>query len=438
MKISVIGTGYVGLVTGTCLADLGNDVICVDSDSEKIRGLNQSPPKLPIYEPGLRELIERNAAEGRLKFTDDIEEAVAPSLINFITVGTPTGEDGRVDLTAVFEVARAIGRVMRDYKIIVVKSTVPVGTTEKVREVIRGETDVEFDVVSNPEFLKEGTAIDDFTRPDRIIIGTDDIRVEHLMRELYSPLVRTGRPIISMDIRSAEMTKYAANAMLASRISFMNEIANLCERVGADVEFVRQGIGSDTRIGNRFLFAGVGFGGSCFPKDVRALISMGEERNYEMHMARAINAVNEAQPEQLVSKILSHFGDDMSGLVVAVWGLAFKPKTDDIREAPSIKIIRRLLDCGAAVRAFDPEAMPNAAKVLPTGVTFCKTNYEALDGADALVIVTEWGEFRRPDFERMKQLMKQHVIFDGRNIYDRDTMKKAGFIYYSVGRAPVK
>ncbi|NOZ24329.1 MAG: UDP-glucose/GDP-mannose dehydrogenase family protein [Planctomycetes bacterium] len=434
MRICVVGVGYVGLVTGTCFADLGHDVICVDNDQEKIDGLNATPRHVPIYEPGLSELVDRNVKVGRLQFTTDLAQGVEQSLVNFITVGTPTGEDGRPDTSAVFAVARGIGQVMNDYKIIVTKSTVPVGTTEKVRDTIAGETKTEFDVVSNPEFLKEGTAIEDFSRPDRIIIGADDVRVEHLMRELYAPLVRTGNPIIVMDIRSAEMTKYASNAMLATRISFMNEIANLCSRLGADVDHVRRGVGSDSRIGGAFLFSGVGFGGSCFPKDVRAIVAMGEEAGEKTPIACAVTEVNGNQPERIIGKILSHFDGDVKGKTFAVWGLAFKPKTDDVREAPALKIIRRLWELGAAVRAFDPEAEETAKKALGSDLVVARSGYDALDGAEALVLVTEWNEFRQPDFARMKQLLKQPVIFDGRNVYDREKMSEEGFTYYSIGR----
>ncbi|MEW6357624.1 MAG: UDP-glucose/GDP-mannose dehydrogenase family protein [Planctomycetota bacterium] len=434
MKICVVGVGYVGLVTGTCFSDLGHDVICVDNDEGKIEGLNASPRRVPIYEPGLAELVDRNVREGRLRFTSDLAQGVEQSLVNFITVGTPTGPDGRPDTNAVFAVARGIGRVMKDYKIIVTKSTVPVGTTEKVREAVAKETKAEFDVVSNPEFLKEGTAIEDFNRPDRVIIGADDVRVEHLMRELYAPVVRTGKPIIVMDIRSAEMTKYASNAMLAARISFMNEMANLCSRLGADVDEVRRGVGSDSRIGGAFLFSGVGFGGSCFPKDVRAVIAMGEAVGEPTPIARAVTEVNENQPERIIGKMLKHFGGDLKGRTIAVWGLAFKPKTDDVREAPALKIIRRLWDLGATVRAFDPEAEANAKKALGADLVVTRTSYDALDGADALALVTEWNEFRQPDFARMRRLLKQPVIFDGRNVYDREKMSEEGFIYHSIGR----
>lgn len=432
VKIAVIGTGYVGLVVGTCLAETGHDIVCVDSDSSKIDMLKRG--EIPIYEPGLEELIQRNVQEERLAFTTDLHEAVANSLVVFIAVGTPSDDDGSADLCNVLDVAREIGRAMNGYKIIVNKSTVPVGTADKVRQVIAAETREEFDVTSNPEFLKEGAAIDDFMKPDRIIIGTDDVRVAELMKEMYAPFVRTGRPIIVMDVRSAELTKYACNAMLAARISFINEIANVCERVGADVDKVREGMGTDSRIGFAFLFPGIGYGGSCFPKDVRAVVRSAAEVGYEFRTLKAANAVNEQQKLVLVDKILAHFNGEIRAKVFAIWGLSFKPRTDDMREAPSIAIINALLERGAVVRAHDPVAGKVAAHVLPPTVELVARNYDALRDADALVISTEWNEFRRPDFNRMATLMKGRVIFDGRNIYNPRTMKELGFTYYSIGR----
>ncbi|GAB4270756.1 MAG: UDP-glucose/GDP-mannose dehydrogenase family protein [Deferrisomatales bacterium] len=442
MKLCVIGTGYVGLVTGTCFAEMGNDVVCVDVDEAKIAQLQEK--KLPIYEPGLQELLDRNVDGGRLRFTTDLAEAAGDSLILFIAVGTPEGEDGSADLHYVLEVARSIGRVIDSYKIVVTKSTVPVGTAQKVREAIQAELDargseVEFDVVSNPEFLKEGNAVQDCLKPDRIIIGTDNVRTAALLKELYTPFTRTNHPIIVMDIPSAEMTKYAANAMLATKISFINEIANLCERLGADVGAVRLGIGADSRIGYQFLFPGVGYGGSCFPKDVKALIQAARQVGYEPHVLTAVDQVNRHQKELLAEKILAHFsreGLDPAGCVVAVWGLAFKPNTDDMREAPSLTIIGKLLEAGCRVQAHDPVAEKSARRILgePPQLAYCANNYDALRGAHALAVCTEWGAFRRPDFDRMKELMARPAVFDGRNIYDPADMRRRGFIYYGIGR----
>jgi UDPglucose 6-dehydrogenase len=447
MNICVIGTGYVGLVAGTCLAESGNDVICVDIDEKKIERLNGG--EVPIYEPGLEELIKRNREDGRLRFTTDLSMAVRESLICFIAVGTPPGEDGSADLNYVLDAARGIGRAMDGYRVIVDKSTVPVGTAEKVRDVVRKElqlrgVDHEFDVVSNPEFLKEGAAIDDFMKPDRVVIGADNGKAAEIMEELYSPFVRTGKPILIMDVKSAEMTKYAANAMLATKISFINEIANLCELVGADVASVRRGIGSDSRIGFEFLFPGVGYGGSCFPKDVQAIIRTASEFGYEIRILRAVEEVNKGQKSVLVDKILRHFqpavgsrqsaNKPLEGKTIGVWGLSFKPRTDDMREAPSITIIDRLLEAGARVKAHDPEAMDEARKVFGDRIEYMRDNYEVVRGADALAVVTEWNEFRRPNFERMKSLMKTPVIFDGRNIYEPKEMKEYGFTYYGIGR----
>lgn len=432
MKICVIGTGYVGLVTGTCFAESGNDVICVDADSKKIELLKES--KIPFYEPGLEELVHRNANEGRLRFSTELEGAVKESLIIFISVGTPELEGGVPDLRAVFEVAHSIGRSMNGYKIIVHKSTVPVGTAEKIRKIIANEGKTEFDVVSNPEFLKEGSALDDFMKPDRVVIGTDNVRVAEIMKALYAPFVRTDKPILVMDIKSAEMTKYVSNAILAARISFMNEMANLCELVGANVESIRKGVGSDSRIGHAFLFPGVGYGGSCFPKDIRALIHTGTEVGYELNLMKAVESVNNLQRQRFIDKIFKHFSGNVRNRKFAFWGLAFKPRTDDMREAPSITIINALLEKGANISAYDPEAMKQASTVFDQKLEFANTNYNALKDAEALVIVTEWNEFRQPDFDKMKNLMKTPVIFDGRNIYDPGTVKEKGFIHYCIGQ----
>ena len=443
MKICVIGSGYVGLVAGTCFAESGNNVICVDVNQEKIEGLKQGI--LPIYEPGLKELVLRNSGEGRLSFTTDLASAVKESLICFIAVGTPPGEDGSADLQHVLAVAREIGRNMEGFKIIVDKSTVPVGTAEKVRQATREELDLrgvthEFDVVSNPEFLKEGAAIDDFMKPDRVVIGADNVRTAEIMKELYSPFMRKTNRLIVMDVQSAEMTKYAANAMLATRISFMNQMANLCERMGADVAAVREGIGSDSRIGYDFLFPGVGYGGSCFPKDVKALIKTAEECDYDFVLLKAVEEVNERQKEILIDKMIAHFSRDsgaepLAGKTIAVWGLSFKPRTDDMREAPSIVIIDRLLEMGATVRAHDPEAVKEAKKIFGDRITYSSTNqYEILTGADALAIITEWNEYRNPDFERISASLTAPVIFDGRNLYNPRRMREIGFAYHSIGR----
>ncbi len=431
MKIAVIGSGYVGLVAGTCFAETGNDVLCVDNDRAKVAALKAG--KIPIYEPGLEEMVKRNVAEERLSFTTDTAAAVKESLVVFIAVGTPPGDDGSSDLSMVLAVAKAIGKAMNGFKVIVDKSTVPVGTAKKVAAAIRKETKHPFEVVSNPEFLKEGAAIDDFMRPDRVVIGCTEPRSAEIMKELYSPFVRTGKPILVMDVASAEMTKYAANAMLSTRISFMNEMALLCEEVGADVDKVRQGIGSDARIGNAFLFPGVGYGGSCFPKDVKALLRTGDEHGLELHMVRAAEAVNERQKKVLFEKVRAHFGGKLRGRTIAVWGLAFKPRTDDMREAPSIVLIRALLDAGAKVKAADPEAVKEAKKLFGDTISCFAKPYDALEGADALVLVTEWNEFRHPDFDRMKTLMKSPVVFDGRNIYAGRNLEAQGWTWYGIG-----
>jgi UDPglucose 6-dehydrogenase len=431
VNIGVVGTGYVGLVVGACLAETGNVVRCVDSDAEKISRLDRG--EIPIFEPGLEELVVRNAAEERLRFTTDLASTVAESEVIFIAVGTPQDEDGSADLRHVLEVARGIGKSMNGYKIVVNKSTVPVGTAARVREEIAALTSHPFSVVSNPEFLKEGTAIDDFLKPDRVVIGTGDPEVEAVMRRLYEPFVRTGKPILVMSPPSAELTKYAANAMLASRISFMNEIANYCDQVGADVRDIRMGMGTDSRIGASFLFPGVGYGGSCFPKDVKALIRMGREAGVPFHVVEAVDRTNERQKSILAGRVEAHLGG-LASRVVAVWGLAFKPRTDDMREAPAIAIIEGLLRGGAAVRAYDPKAEDWARHVLGDRVTLCGRAYEAAEGADALVVVTEWNEFREPDFARLKQVMRHAAVFDGRNIYDPATLRSLGFHYEGIGR----
>jgi len=442
MKISVIGTGYVGLVAGTCFAESGNSVVCVDVDQSKIDGLKQGI--IPIYEPGLKELVLRNSEEGRLTFATDLAAAIKSSLINFIAVGTPPGEDGSADLKHVLAVAREIGRQMESYKIIVDKSTVPVGTAERVRGAVKEElakrgVTIEFDVVSNPEFLKEGAALDDFMKPDRVVIGTDNVRTAEIMKELYAPFLRKSNRLIIMDIKSAEMTKYAANAMLATKITFINQIANLCERLGADVAAVREGIGSDSRIGYDFLFPGVGYGGSCFPKDVKALVKTAEENGYDFLLLRAVEAANELQKEVLTEKIAAYFARTsperpLAGKTIAIWGLSFKPRTDDMREAPSVVIINRLLEMGAKVAAHDPEAIREAQKIFGDRISYSHNLYEILPGADGLAIVTEWNEYRNPDFDKIRELMKQPLIFDGRNLYEPRRMRDAGFEYFPIGR----
>lgn len=432
MKIAVIGTGYVGLVTGTCLAETGNTVICVDINETKIERMKKG--EIPIYEPHLDVLFQRNIQQERLSFTTNLEEAIEKSSIIFLALPTPPGEDGSADLSYILGVADNLGRLLKDYKVIVDKSTVPVGTAERVRESIQKHTNIEFDVVSNPEFLREGFAVDDFLKPDRVVIGTSSERARKIMEELYKPYVRQGNPIIFMDERSAELTKYAANSFLATKISFMNEIANLCERLGADVDAVRIGIGSDDRIGKRFLFPGIGYGGSCFPKDVQALSKTSDENNYEFSILKAVMKVNEIQKTILIPKIYEYFKNDLKGKKIAVWGLAFKPDTDDIREAPALYIIDDLLKQGASVSVFDPEAMVNVKKQLGDRIQYCQTHYEPLNAADALIIATEWGVFRSPDFEKMKNLMKGRVIFDGRNLYGLDQIRLLGFDYFSIGR----
>jgi len=441
MKVCVIGSGYVGLVAGTCFAESGNDVICVDVDQEKIEGLKRGV--IPIYEPGLKEMVLRNGEEGRLKFTTDLDAAVKESLVCFIAVGTPPGADGSADLQYVLSVARNIGRAMESFKIIVDKSTVPVGTADKVRAAVaeelklRGEH-IEFDVVSNPEFLKEGAAIDDFMKPDRVVIGTDNVRTAEIMKELYSAFMRKSNRMLVMDIRSAEMTKYAANAMLATRITFMNQIANLCEVMGADVMAVREGIGSDSRIGYDFLFPGVGYGGSCFPKDVKALVRTADECSYDFVLLKAVEEANERQKRILSDKIERRLGQGgetpLAGKSIAVWGLSFKPRTDDMREAPSLTIINRLLELGASVQAHDPEALNEAKKHFGARIGYHVNQYEPLKGADALVIITEWNEYRNPDFDRIRKLLVNPLIFDGRNLYQPERMRDIGYDYLPIGR----
>jgi UDPglucose 6-dehydrogenase len=435
MKICVVGTGYVGLVVASCLAENGNNVIGVDIDEDKITRLSKG--ETPIYEPGLGELLKRNLQEERLSFTTNLPEAVKASEFVFIAVGTPPDQDGSADMSQVLSVAESIGRAMNEYKVVVLKSTVPVGTHEKVRDTIAGLTSQRFGVASNPEFLKEGAAIEDFMRPDRVVVGTDDAQVGQLMAELYRPFVRTGNPILVMDPASAEISKYAANAMLASRISFMNEIARFCETVGADVSQVRKAIGADSRIGHAFLFPGVGYGGSCFPKDIRALLYAAEEKGVDLAIVRATEKVNEAQKRFLLPKILELFGGELKSVTLAVWGLAFKPRTDDMREAPSIALIAELAKRGAHLRVFDPEAMKKAKKALSEwdeSITYCRKSYDACEGAEGLILVTEWNEFREPDFERLRSMMKRPVVFDGRNIYNPDVLSKLGFAYFGVGR----
>jgi UDPglucose 6-dehydrogenase len=433
MHVGVIGTGYVGLVTGVCFAEMGNDVTLMDIDEQKIDSLLRG--LVPIYEPGLEQMIARNVVEKRLRFTTDLEDTVRRSLVNFIAVGTPPDSNGNADLSQVFEVAKRIGQAINTYKIVVTKSTVPVGTTARVKEIIASQTSHPFDVASNPEFLKEGNAIDDCMKPDRVVIGVDDIRVGEILKELYSPFVRTGKPILVSDIPSSEMTKYAANGLLATKISFINELSRLCEKVGADIEMVRTGMGADPRIGPQFLFAGIGYGGSCFPKDVDALVATGLQYGVELKILQAVQEANKRQRQHFIERILANYdGDSLSGKLFAVWGLSFKPRTDDIREAPSLDVIRFLLEQGSRVRAFDPVAMENAGKLFGDSVEYAPGNYECIEGADALIIITEWNEFRHPDFDKIKKSLRQPVIFDGRNIYNPKKMIERGFYYYSVGR----
>jgi UDPglucose 6-dehydrogenase len=436
MNITVVGTGYVGLVTGTCFAETGNEVLCIDIDENKVNRMRNG--EVPIYEPGLELVFRRNTKQGRLKFSTNLEEGVKHGEIIFLALPTPPGGDGSADLSFVMGVAEQLSTMITAYKVIVNKSTVPVGTADKVTAILAKKLNRDlFDVVSNPEFLREGVAVDDFMKPDRIVIGTSSERAKTTMERLYSPFVRQGNPIIIMNERSAEVTKYAANSYLATRISFMNEIANLCEKVGADVDMVRKGVGSDSRIGKRFLFAGVGYGGSCFPKDVQALVKTADEYSYDFKILKSVLNVNKIQKSILVEKLQNHFGQDLNGKTFGIWGLSFKPNTDDVREAPALSIIQELLDLGAKVRAFDPEAMDNVRKLFGDKIELVNDQYEALIDADALVVVTEWSVFRTPSFNVMRQLMKQKAIFDGRNVFDLEEMKELGFHYESIGRTVV-
>jgi UDPglucose 6-dehydrogenase len=436
MKVAIVGSGYVGLVTGTCFAEVGIEVVCVDIDQKKIENLKNGI--IPIYEPGLEEMVHRNMKKDRLKFTTSIAEALVDCEVIFSAVGTPPDEDGSADLQYVLSVARDCGKHMNDYLLIVTKSTVPVGTAQKVRKAVQEElskrgVSIDFDVASNPEFLKEGAAIDDFLKPDRIVVGCDSTRAEELMKSLYKPFTLNGHPVIFMDITSAEMTKYAANSMLATKISFMNDIANLCEIVGADINMVRRGIGSDSRIGTKFIYPGVGYGGSCFPKDVKALIHTGDDYKYSLRVLKAVEAVNDDQKAVLFNKVMKHFAGDIKGKTIAFWGLSFKPQTDDMREAPSLVLVKLFLDAGAKVKAYDPVAMHEAERVLGDSIEYCQDQYDALIDADCLLLITEWPEFKFPNFNVVKKLLKNPAIFDGRNIYEIAEMKRKGFAYYCIG-----
>jgi UDPglucose 6-dehydrogenase len=440
MKISVVGTGYVGLVSGTCFAETGINVVCVDIDKRKIDMLNSG--QIPIYEPGLEDIYRKNVEKGRLSFTTNIKESLENTDAIFIAVGTPPGEDGSADLKYVLNVAREVGRKLNHYMVVVTKSTVPVGTSHKVKaamneELLKRNCDIPFDVASNPEFLKEGNAVADFLKPDRIVVGTDSERAMKVMQRLYKPFLLNNHPILFMDIASSEMTKYAANSMLATKISFMNDIANLCELVGADVNMVRRGIGSDSRIGNQFIYAGTGYGGSCFPKDVKALIRTGDEKGHSLEILKAVENVNNRQKSIMVKKMMQHFNNDLSDKKIALWGLAFKPKTDDMREAPSLVIIDQLMKAGAKVIAYDPVAIEETQRILGDKINYAKDEYDACIDTDALVLVTEWAEFRVPNFRVLGKLLKKKVIFDGRNIYDPEEMREEGYTYYSIGRKPV-
>lgn len=432
MKIAVVGTGYVGLVTGTCLSETGNHVTCIDIDQKKVEKLKNGV--VPIYEPGLEALFERNTKQGRLNFTTDLKEGIKGAKVIFLALPTPPGEDGSADLKYILKVADDLGPLLEEYTIIIDKSTVPVGTAEKVKNRISANAKVEFDVVSNPEFLREGVAVEDFMKPDRVVIGSSSAKANKTLETLYAPLVRQGNPIIFMDEKSAELTKYAANSFLATKITFMNEIANLCEKLGADVDAVRKGIGTDSRIGKRFLFAGIGYGGSCFPKDVQALAKSSQEADYNFKILNAVMDINETQKTKLIPKIKDYFSGDISGKTIAIWGLAFKPYTDDIREAPALANIKELLKLGAKVKAYDPEAMDNVRELLGDEIELCKDEYDALEGADALLIMTEWPVFRTPEFEKLSKELKNKVIFDGRNLYEPAQMEELGFKYYSIGR----
>ncbi|PWL30958.1 UDP-glucose/GDP-mannose dehydrogenase family protein [uncultured Roseivirga sp.] len=436
MKITIVGTGYVGLVTGTCFSEVGINVTCIDIDQKKIEGLKNGV--MPIYEPGLEPMVKSNLEKGRLHFSTSLKDNLKDSEAVFIAVGTPPGEDGSADLKYVLAVAREVGQHMEDYMVVVTKSTVPVGTAKKVKAAVQEELDnrganIDFDVASNPEFLKEGAAIQDFLKPDRIVVGVESENARKIMEKLYKPFLLNGHPTIFMDVPSAEMTKYAANSMLATKISFMNDVANLCEIMGADVNMVRKGIGSDSRIGTKFIYPGVGYGGSCFPKDVKALIKTADENGYKMRVLTAVEEVNEAQKSVMVAKVKKHFGEDLSGMTFGVWGLSFKPKTDDMREAPSIVIINQLMEAGAKVKAFDPVAMEEAHRDLGDSITYAKDEYDAIVDTDALLLVTEWPEFRIPNFNVVSKLLKNKVIFDGRNIYDREELRSLGYTYYGIG-----
>ncbi len=436
MKIAVVGTGYVGLVTGTCFAETGNNVICIDIDKKKVEMMQNK--KMPIYEPGLDLLFERNIDAGRLEFTTNLKEGIEGAKIIFLALPTPPGEDGSADLKYILGVAEELGPLLKDFTVIVDKSTVPVGTAEKVSAKIQANAKVDFEVVSNPEFLREGVAVDDFLKPDRVVIGAETEKAKKVMSELYGPFVRQGNPLIFMDVRSAELTKYAANAFLATKITFMNEIANLAEKLGADVESVRKGIGSDTRIGKRFLFSGIGYGGSCFPKDVLALSKTSKQHDYDFQILNAVMDVNNKQKTKLFPAISNYFNGDLKGKRIALWGLAFKPNTDDIREAPALYMIDSLLEAGATVNAFDPEAAENIKAIYGDKIDFAERMYDALENADALLIVTEWAVFRSPDFDKITEKLNNKVIFDGRNLYDLDKMKELGYSYYSIGREIIK
>ena len=432
MKIAVVGTGYVGLVTGTCLSETGNHVTCIDIDQKKVEKLKNGI--VPIYEPGLEALFERNTKQGRLNFTTDLKEGIKGAKVIFLALPTPPGEDGSADLKYILKVADDLGPILEEYTIIIDKSTVPVGTADKVKNRIAANAKVEFDVVSNPEFLREGVAVDDFMKPDRVVIGSSSAKANKTLETLYAPLVRQGNPIIFMDEKSAELTKYAANSFLATKITFMNEIANLCEKLGADVDAVRKGIGTDSRIGKRFLFAGIGYGGSCFPKDVQALAKSSQDVDYDFKILNAVMDINETQKTKLIPKIKEFFGGDLSGKTIAVWGLAFKPYTDDIREAPALANISALLSLGAKIKAYDPEAMDNVREIIGDKIELCKDEYGALRGADALLIMTEWPVFRTPEFDKLTKELNNKVIFDGRNLYEPKQMEELGFKYYSIGR----
>lgn len=435
MKIAVVGTGYVGLVTGTCFAETGNDVICVDIDAQKVEKMKNG--EIPIYEPHLDVIFERNIRQKRLSFTTVLEDAIKDAEVIFLALPTPPGEDGSADLSYVLGVAEQLGKIIKDYKVIVDKSTVPVGTAEKVKDAVAKNSTVPFDIVSNPEFLREGFAVDDFMKPDRVVVGTESARAIAVMNELYQPFTRQGNPIIIMDEKSAELTKYAANAFLATKITFMNEIANFCEKVGADVDKVRLGIGSDTRIGKRFLFPGMGYGGSCFPKDVQALAKSGNDYGFDFRIIESVMNINNLQKTILFDPIKNYFDGDLKGKKIGMWGLSFKPDTDDIREAPALYIINKLLEAGVEVTAFDPEAMSNVKGVLGDKINYSNNEYDAIDGADALLINTEWSVFRNPDFDKVSSLLKNKVIFDGRNLYDNEKMRELGFYYKSIGRKTV-